>query len=108
MPGKSRGADGKYPIKRMAGSARGAVKSERKKEKDRAGKPCQRRQSVISYKKCVKCGKCSKVCPPGVISMECGFPSINLDNCIRCFCCHELCPKKAVDIKRFFVFKFIK
>ena len=25
-----------------------------------------------------------------------------------CFCCHELCPKKAVDIKRFFVFKFIK
>lgn len=40
--------------------------------------------------------------------MECGFPSIDLDNCIRCFCCHELCPKKAVDIKRFFVFKFIK
>ena len=67
-----------------------------------AGKP------VINYKKCVKCGKCSKVCPPGVISMECGFPSINLENCIRCFCCHELCPKKAVDIKRFFVFKFIK
>ena len=63
---------------------------------------------VVDYKKCVKCGKCSKVCPPGVISMECGFPSINLDNCIRCFCCHELCPKKAVDIKRFFVFKFIK
>ena len=67
-----------------------------------AGKP------VINYKKCVKCGKCSKVCPPGVISMECGFPSIDLDNCIRCFCCHELCPKKAVDLKRPFIFKYLK
>lgn len=67
-----------------------------------AGKP------VINYKECVKCGECSRVCPPKVISMENKGPVINLDHCIRCFCCHELCPKKAVDLKRPFVFRFLK
>ena len=67
-----------------------------------AGKP------VINYKECVKCGECSKVCPPKVISMENKGPVIDLDHCIRCFCCHELCPKKAVDLKRPFVFRFLK
>ena len=67
-----------------------------------AGKP------VINYKKCVKCGECSRVCPPKAISMDDGFPNIDLDSCIRCFCCHELCPKKAVDLKRLFVFKYLK
>lgn len=66
-----------------------------------AGKP------VINYKKCVKCGECSRVCPPQVISMDSGFPNIDLQNCIRCFCCHELCPKKAVDLKRPFIFKIL-
>ena len=63
---------------------------------------------VINYKECVKCGECSRVCPPKVISMENKGPVINLDHCIRCFCCHELCPKKAVDLKRPFVFRFLK
>lgn len=63
---------------------------------------------VINYKECVKCGECSRVCPPKVISMENKGPVINLDHCIRCFCCHELCPKKAVDLKRHFVFRFLK
>lgn len=67
-----------------------------------AGKP------VINYKECVKCGECSRVCPPKVISMENKGPVINLDHCIRCFCCHELCPNKAVDLKRPFVFRFLK
>ena len=63
---------------------------------------------VINYKECVKCGECSRVCPPKVISMENKGPVINLDHCIRCFCCHELCPKKAVDLKRHFVLRFLK
>lgn len=67
-----------------------------------AGKP------VVNYKTCVKCGVCSRVCPPKVIDMKDNGPVINLDNCIRCFCCHELCPKKSVDLKRPFVFKFLK
>ena len=66
-----------------------------------AGKP------VINYKECVKCGVCSRVCPPKVIDMKSDGPVINLDKCIRCFCCHELCPKKAVDLKRPFIFKFL-
>ncbi len=67
-----------------------------------AGKP------VINYKDCVKCGECSRVCPPKVISMESNGPVIDLDHCIRCFCCHELCPKKAVNLKRPFVFRFLR
>ena len=66
-----------------------------------AGKP------VINYKECVKCGVCSRVCPPKVIEMKENGPNINLDNCIRCFCCHELCPKKAVDLKRPYIFRFL-
>ncbi|MCH7262261.1 hypothetical protein [Clostridioides difficile] len=27
---------------------------------------------------------------------------------MRCYCCHELCPKKAIDVKRNFVFKYVK
>ena len=67
-----------------------------------AGKP------VINYKECVKCGECSRVCPSKVISMENKGPVVDLEHCIRCFCCHELCPKKAVDLKRPFVFRFLK
>ncbi|MCB4242529.1 4Fe-4S binding protein [Clostridioides difficile] len=33
---------------------------------------------------------------------------IDLSKCIRCYCCHELCPKKAIDVKRNFVFKYVK
>lgn len=66
-----------------------------------AGKP------VINYDECVKCGICSRSCPPKVIEMNDNGPNIDLDKCIRCFCCHELCPKKAVDLKRPFIFKFI-
>ncbi|HBI92343.1 MAG TPA: iron-sulfur protein [Terrisporobacter glycolicus] len=66
-----------------------------------AGKP------VINYKECVKCGVCSRACPPKVIDMKENGPNINLDNCIRCFCCHELCPKKAVDLKRPYIFRFL-
>ena len=66
-----------------------------------AGKP------VINYEKCLKCGVCSRVCPPKVIDIKENGPNINLNKCIRCFCCHELCPKKAVDLKRPFIFKFI-
>ncbi len=96
--------DFKIPSNRSISFLRGIVPKsiEIFVNKKLAGKP------VINYKECVKCGECSKVCPPKVISMENKGPVIDLDHCIRCFCCHELCPKKAVDLKRPFVFRFLK
>ena len=96
--------DFKIPSNRSISFLRGIVPKsiEIFVNKKLAGKP------VINYKECVKCGECSKVCPPKVISMENKGPVIDLDHCIRCFWCHELCPKKAVDLKRPFVFRFLK
>ena len=96
--------DFKIPSNRSISFLRGIVPKsiEIFVNKKLAGKP------VINYKECVKCGECSRVCPPKVISMESKGPVVDLEHCIRCFCCHELCPKKAVDLKRPFVFRFLK
>ena len=41
------------------------------------------RNPVINHKKCLKCRECSRVCPPGVISIDKVFPDIDLQHCIR-------------------------
>ncbi|MBC5995297.1 DUF362 domain-containing protein [Romboutsia ilealis] len=96
--------DFKIPSNRSISFLRGIVPEsvEIFVNKKLAGKP------VINYKECIKCGECSRVCPPKAINMENKGPIIDLDYCIRCFCCHELCPKKAVDLKRPFVFRFFR
>lgn len=96
--------DFKIPSNRSISFLRGIVPKsiELFVNKKLSGKP------VINYKSCIKCGKCSNVCPPKAISMKESGPVIDLDNCIRCFCCHELCPRKAVDLKRPFIFKFLR
>lgn len=62
---------------------------------------------IFNKAQCVGCGECARLCPPQTITMIDHFPVINLDNCIRCYCCQELCPKKAVEIKRPWLLKFI-
>ncbi|SCI13876.1 DUF362 domain-containing protein [Romboutsia sp. 1001713B170207_170306_H8] len=96
--------DFKIPSNRSISFLRGIVpkKIELFVNKKLSGKP------VINFKDCIKCGECSRVCPPKVISMKENGPVIDLDHCIRCFCCHELCPRKAVDLKRPFIFKFLR
>ena len=32
---------------------------------------------------------------------------ISYVKCIKCFCCHEMCPAKAIDIKRFSLFRLM-
>lgn len=56
---------------------------------------------------CVGCGVCRDSCPPGAITMVGGLPVIDLKRCIKCFCCHELCPKKAMEIKRPWLSKYL-
>lgn len=58
----------------------------------------------FNHNLCVSCGDCKRSCPPGIINMESGKPVPDLSRCIRCFCCHELCPKKAVSIKKHWLY----
>ncbi|MFA4016496.1 MAG: hypothetical protein RUDDFDWM_001606 [Candidatus Fervidibacterota bacterium] len=51
----------------------------------------------VDESKCVKCGRCAKVCPVGAIAWERGsFPKINKDACIRCRACIVECPEHAI------------
>lgn len=51
------------------------------------------KQISIKSDACIKCGKCSKVCP-----MDLNVPKeINSSDCIRCFDCKSECPVKAIN-----------
>ena len=67
-----------------------------------------RSRPKVNRSKCVGCGECVKCCPQGTIELKDKKARIHNENCIFCYCCQELCPMKAVDIKRFFIFNFIK
>ena len=49
---------------------------------------------------CIKCGKCSGICPAGAISIEEGGAVIDRSRCIRCYCCHEMCTEDAIVLER--------
>ena len=52
----------------------------------------------LDKKKCIKCGECKKICPPGAICMkDKSVPSVNKKVCIRCWCCQEVCPVNAIS-----------
>jgi len=54
--------------------------------------------------KCIKCGRCEKICPAHLIKMEGPEGSAQLPNpkeCLHCFCCHEICPGDAIKLRRF-------
>ena len=55
-------------------------------------------------KKCIKCGRCEKICPAHLIKMEGPNGTATLpdaDMCLHCFCCHEICPGEAIKLRRF-------
>lgn len=51
----------------------------------------------IDHNKCIKCGECTRICPPKTMKIEKGkFPHLKGNECIRCWCCAEVCPRNAI------------
>lgn len=51
----------------------------------------------IDESKCIKCGRCARVCPTNAIAWQKGdFPIINRDMCIKCRACIIECPQGAI------------
>ena len=65
-------------------------------------------QPDCKKKKCIGCGKCSKICPAKAITMKNGKPSIDRSKCIKCYCCQEFCPIGAMHVKSSLIARIIK
>lgn len=58
----------------------------------------------FSADKCIKCGRCSQICPAHLITMDGPEKTATLKEpkkCLHCFCCHEICPANSIKLKRF-------
>jgi ferredoxin len=55
---------------------------------------------AIVTEKCVRCGKCQRICPMGAIRLGDHSAAIDLKKCIRCYCCHEMCSDGAIELRR--------
>lgn len=54
--------------------------------------------------KCIKCGRCQKICPAQLITMDGPDNTACLpqkSKCLHCYCCHEICPQEAINLKHF-------
>ena len=46
---------------------------------------------------CISCGKCEKLCPMNVISIQDGKPVWNIKRCAHCMSCIQNCPTEAIE-----------
>lgn len=53
-------------------------------------------EGYIINDKCIKCGKCLKICPQGAIKND-TYYEIKNENCLRCGYCYENCPANAIE-----------
>ena len=49
--------------------------------------------------KCIKCGRCAKICPAKAINISDKQAEFDYTKCISCFCCMEVCPAEAIKMK---------
>ena len=47
--------------------------------------------------KCTRCGKCSRICPSGMIHMLGGSPRWDPGKCTQCLACLHRCPVRAIE-----------
>ncbi|MBQ7207214.1 MAG: 4Fe-4S dicluster domain-containing protein [Lentisphaeria bacterium] len=52
---------------------------------------------LIIGEKCLKCGKCEKLCPAGCIDVSRGV--IDNGRCVRCFDCLAACPVNSISLE---------
>ncbi|MEA3378225.1 MAG: ATP-binding protein [Nanoarchaeota archaeon] len=53
------------------------------------------------FKKCIKCGKCAKVCKQdAIIFVKEKYPAFVKDACIGCQACILVCPTKAISLSK--------
>jgi uncharacterized protein (DUF362 family)/Pyruvate/2-oxoacid:ferredoxin oxidoreductase delta subunit len=57
--------------------------------------------------KCIRCGRCVKVCPKQCITLKKRGIQIDYHKCIACFCCQESCPAAAIGVKKSLLAKLI-
>ena len=57
--------------------------------------------------KCIRCGRCVKVCPKQCIRLKKNGIQIDYSKCIACFCCQETCPAAAIGVKKSLLAKLI-
>lgn len=61
------------------------------------------RRPIFDDDKCIRCGKCIKMCAAEAITLsekKGKAIDLNRSNCIRCYCCAEVCPESAVHAGR--------
>lgn len=55
----------------------------------------------FNHKKCIRCLKCTKICPAKALTLnERKKIAIDKNKCISCYCCDEVCPVEAISIPR--------
>ena len=57
--------------------------------------------------KCIRCGRCVKVCPKQCIRLAKSGIHIDYNKCIACFCCQDTCPAAAIGVKKSLLAKLI-
>ena len=54
---------------------------------------------ALISEKCIKCGRCQKICPVAAINIGTEGAEFDRKLCISCFCCMEVCPVEAIEMK---------